>query len=164
MDGAPGSNTALDRATNAVAQFGMSPDHLLENGDRADAGSRPQQRHDLGFENLPERIWPAPFPRNLPLRGQPRILLYTIGRGCADRRLRRCDGRRIGLPELHEKPQLVIGYVAAGHKSDSSPTGKTTDYPVDRNHQTTPEKERAAGGLKLQSGFSLRSNPPAFSS
>ncbi|GLR45253.1 hypothetical protein GCM10007880_57700 [Mesorhizobium amorphae] len=50
-------------------------------------------------------------------------------------------------------------------QSDSSPTGKNTAYPVDRDHQMTPEKERAAGGLKLQSGYaSLRSNPPALSS
>ncbi|WP_348527071.1 hypothetical protein [Mesorhizobium sp.] len=56
---------------------------------------------------------------------------------------------------------MVIGYVAAGHKSDSSPTGKTTDYPVDRDHQTTPEEERAAGGLKLQSGYALPPFQPA---
>ena len=43
-------------------------------------------------------------------------LLDVIGRGRADRRLRRRDGRRMGLPELHEKPHLVIGYMAAGHK------------------------------------------------
>lgn len=85
MDGAPGSDPALDRAANASSKLGMTPDHLIEDGDRPDAGSRPQQRHDLGVENLSERIGPAPLPRNLLLRGQPQILLDATGRGRADR-------------------------------------------------------------------------------
>ncbi len=116
MNRAPGSNATLDGAANAVAQAGMAPQHLLEDGDRPDAGRRLEQRHDLGFKNGGERIRSAAIPRRLPLRRQHRLLLHAIRRGRADGRLGRRDGRRVGLPELHEKPHLVIGYVAAGHK------------------------------------------------
>lgn len=141
MDSAPGSDATLDRAANGVAQLGMTPQHLLEDGDRSDAGRGPQQRNDLGLKNVGERIGAAPLSRNLPLRGQPRILLDAIGRGRADRRLRRRDGRRMGLPELHEKPHLVIGYVAAGHKV-IPPNGKTTGIPGRPRTPDTLRKER----------------------
>jgi len=128
VNGPPGPDTAFDGAANAGTEFGMTPQHLLEDCDRPDARRRLQQRHDLGVENVGERVGAAALARNLPLRGQPRILLDAIGRGRADRRLRRRDGRRVGLPELHEKPHLVIGYVAAGHKV-IPPIGKTTGIP-----------------------------------
>ncbi|QND69016.1 hypothetical protein HB777_36880 (plasmid) [Mesorhizobium loti] len=56
---------------------------------------------------------------------------------------------------------MVIGYVAAGHKVIPPQQEKPPAYPVDRDHQTNaPEKERAAGGLQLPSGYAL----PAFQS
>jgi len=39
MDGAPGADTPLNRAANASAKFGMTPDNLIEDGDRSNAGS-----------------------------------------------------------------------------------------------------------------------------
>lgn len=42
MDGAPGSDATLDRAANGVAQFGVTAQHLLEDGDRLDAGRNPR--------------------------------------------------------------------------------------------------------------------------
>ena len=60
VDGAPGADAPLQRAANAVAQFGMTPQHLLEDGNRPNAGRRLQQRHDLGVENVGKRIGTAP--------------------------------------------------------------------------------------------------------
>jgi hypothetical protein len=42
------------------AQLGMPPQHLLEDGDGPEAGRRLQQRHDLGVENIRQRIGPPP--------------------------------------------------------------------------------------------------------
>ena len=136
MDGAPRADAPLQRPANAAAQFGMAPEHLLEDGDRPKAGGGLQHRHDLGVEDIGQRIGPAPSARRLLLRGQPRILLDAIGRGGADRRLRRRDGRRIGLTELHVEPHLVIGYMAAGHKVIPPRSEKPPAYPAGRDHQT----------------------------
>jgi hypothetical protein len=65
MDGAPGADTPLNRPANARPKFGMTPDHLVEDGDRSNAGSCPQHRHDLGFKNIGERVGTASFPRRL---------------------------------------------------------------------------------------------------
>jgi hypothetical protein len=65
MDGAPGADTPLNRAANASAKFGMTPDNLIEDGDRSNAGSRFQHRHDLGVENIGERIGTASISRRL---------------------------------------------------------------------------------------------------
>ena len=65
VDGAPGPDAPLDRAADAAVQLGMTPQHLLEDGDRANARRRLQHRHDLGIENVGERIGPAPLPRRL---------------------------------------------------------------------------------------------------
>lgn len=65
MDGAPGSDPALDRAANAGSKLGMTPDHLVEDGDRPNTRSCPQHGHDLGFENIGERVGTAPLPRRL---------------------------------------------------------------------------------------------------
>lgn len=131
----------------------MAPQHLLEDGDRPDRGRRLQQRHDLGVENVGERIGTTSLARNLLLRRQPGILLDAIGRGHADRRLRRRDGRRVGLPELHEKPYLVIGYVAAGHKV-IPPIGKTTGIPGRPRSRDDARRDRTFGS-KLRSGYAL---------
>ena len=41
MDGAPDADAPLQGAANAAAQFGMAPDHLLEDGDRPKARRPP---------------------------------------------------------------------------------------------------------------------------
>lgn len=70
MNRAPGPNAALDGAANTGTEFGVTPQHLLEDRDRPDGGRRLQQRHDLGVENLDEWIGAAALARNLPLRWQ----------------------------------------------------------------------------------------------
>jgi hypothetical protein len=53
------------------------------------------------------------------------------------------DARRIGLTELHVKPHLVIGYVAARHNVIPPKSEKPPAYPVGSDHQTdTPEGAR----------------------
>jgi hypothetical protein len=65
VDGAPGPHAPLQRAANAAAQFGMPPQHLLEDGDRANARRRLQHRHHLGVENIGKRVRTPPSPRCL---------------------------------------------------------------------------------------------------
>jgi hypothetical protein len=48
--------------------------------------------------------------------------------------------------------------VAAGHKAIPPKSEKPPAYPVDRDHQLNAPKGKAAGGLKLRSGYAL----PAF--
>ncbi len=128
VNGAPGADAPLQRAAHPLVQFGMSPRHLLENGHRPDAGRGFEQRNDLLLKYTGKRIRTPPAAWRLLLRWQPRILLDAVGGRHADRRLRRGDGRRIGLSELHVEPHLVIGYVAAGHKA-VPPNRKTTGIP-----------------------------------
>jgi len=66
----------------------------------------------------------------------------------------------MGLTELHEKPHLVIGYVAAGHKAIP---------PNRKNHRHTRStaitrktlEKSAAAGWKLRSGYALPTFPPS---
>ena len=95
VNGAPGADAPLQRATHALVQFGMTTHHLLENGHWPDARCGLQHRHDLRVENVGERVGTPAAARLLLLRGQSWILLDAIGRCRADRRLRRRDGRRM---------------------------------------------------------------------
>jgi len=97
-----------------------------------------QQRNDLRVENAGGRVGtPAAAQLSL-VRGQSWILVDTVGRCHADRRLRRGDGRRMDLTELHVEPHLMVGYVAAGHKV-IPPNRKPPPYPAGRDHQKDPE-------------------------
>ena len=92
----------------------MAPLHLLEDRNRPQPRRRLQQRHDLGVEDVRQRVWPAAVPRLGLQRRWPGIGLEPIGRGPAERRLGRRHRRRVRLPELHVEPHLVIGDMAAG--------------------------------------------------
>lgn len=47
VNGAPRADPALQRASYARIEIGMTPAYLLENGDRPEARRRLQHRHDL---------------------------------------------------------------------------------------------------------------------
>jgi hypothetical protein len=51
---------ALQRAPDAGAEFGMTAQQLVEDGDGAHTGRGAQHRHDLGIEQVAERIRAAP--------------------------------------------------------------------------------------------------------
>src|SRR5436190_10534698 len=106
MNGPPRADPPLQGPANAASQFRVASDHLLENGDRSKAGGCLQHWHDLGVENISERIGSSASSRGL-LRRQLWILLDAIGGGNADGRLRRRDCRGIGLMEPHVEPHLV---------------------------------------------------------
>ena len=81
-DGAPGPDTTLGRAADAGPQFGMATDHLLEDRDGSQTKCGLQHRHDLGLEEIAQRIGAAPCTRCRPGRRQPRIVRDAIaGRG-----------------------------------------------------------------------------------
>jgi len=92
----------------------MAPLHLLEDRHRAKPRCRLQHRHDLAIEDVGERIRAAATPYPLLVRRKPAILLEAISGGRADRCLRRRHRRQVCLSELHVKPHLLIGDMAAG--------------------------------------------------
>jgi hypothetical protein len=96
----------------------MSPLHLFENRDGPKSGCRRQHRRDLDVEESGEGIGAATASRLLMMRRKPEILLEAIRGGSADRRLRGRYRRRVCLSELHVKPHLVIGDMAAGQRAD----------------------------------------------
>jgi hypothetical protein len=60
----------------------VTPDHLLEDGDGTKAGGGLQEGHDLGLEEIAERIGTASAARRLLHRRQSRIMRQAVaGRG-----------------------------------------------------------------------------------
>jgi hypothetical protein len=117
MQGTPGANAPLQSAADAMPEFRMAPDHLLVDRDGPQAGRRLQHRHDLLLENGGERIGAPPFARLRLCRRQAGIVLDAVGGRRAHGRLGGGDGDPLGLTELHEKPHLMVGDVAAGHEA-----------------------------------------------
>jgi len=109
MQSAPRANAPLQRAADSIPEFWMAPDHLLEDRDWPQARRRRQHRHDFLLENGAERIGAPPFAPFDLCRWQAWVLFDAIGRGCAERRLGRRDGNRLGLTEFHKEPHLVVG-------------------------------------------------------
>lgn len=71
-------------AIEAGAPTWMAPQHLLVDGNRPQMRRRGQHRHDLGFEDMLERIGPSPRPRS-PLRGRrSKIGLDPVAAGGAE--------------------------------------------------------------------------------
>ncbi len=115
MHGAPGPDAALQGAADAVPEFGMSLDDLIEDGDRAQTGRGLQHGHHLGLEHVGERVRaPAAAGRGTH-GGEARVFGDPVPGRLAHRRLGGRDGHGVGLTVLHEEPHLVIGHVAAGH-------------------------------------------------
>jgi len=69
MNGAPGSDPALQRPADSRPELGMAPDHLLENGNDTKAGDRLEHWHDLDIPDRAQRIRAAPLSRRLARRG-----------------------------------------------------------------------------------------------
>src|SRR5229473_2479514 len=139
----------------------MAPLHLLEDRDRAKPRRRLQHRHDLGIEELGEGVWTAAVPYRLLVGRQPAILLEAISGGRADRCLRRRHRRHVCLSELHVKPHLVIGDMAAGQWAD--PFDEKI-HPHTRSVSITRRSDPPKGlqtdffrGLRLRSGSALPS-------
>jgi hypothetical protein len=87
VQGPPRANAAFQRAARAGGQSRMAPLHLFENRHRPKARGRGQHRHDLGIEEVGERIGATAAARLLPGGGQLVVLLGAISGGRADRRL-----------------------------------------------------------------------------
>lgn len=160
MKRTPGADAPLQRPADALAEFGPTAHHLLENGNGSQAGSRLQHRHDLGVEYIGKRIGSPALSRFGLLGWRSRIAFDAIGGGQADRCLRGRDGGGVSLTELHEKPHLVIGYMAPGHEAVPSREEKPPAYPVDRDHQTAPnERRRRLACDSSRASPSLRHTP-----
>jgi len=59
MECAPVANPALQCAAHVAREVGMAPKHLVQYGDRPDAGSGLEQRHDLGVKDCRQGIGTA---------------------------------------------------------------------------------------------------------
>lgn len=111
----PGPDAALQGAPDAGIELGVTPDHLLEQGNGTKAGGCLKQGHDLGLEDLGQGIWSPPPPRSLLQGRQAWILLDAVG-GCGTEAGLGGRGTARGcLAELHVEPHLAIGHMAAGH-------------------------------------------------
>jgi hypothetical protein len=114
----PGAYAPLHRPAHPLGQVGVTPPHLLEDGYRSQLRRRLQHRHDLRLEDRRQGIGPSPVPRLGLLGRKPGVFLEAIGRGLAERRLRRRHRRPVRLSMLHVEPHLVIGDMAAGQRRD----------------------------------------------
>jgi hypothetical protein len=119
VNSAPGTDPPLQCAPNARRQLGVASQHLVEDRHRAQSRRFLQKRHDLSLENMFQRIGSSPLSRLRRLRRKARILCNPIAGGTADVRLGGGNLNGVVLSELHEKPHLLIGYVAARHKGVS---------------------------------------------
>ena len=59
MDRPPCPDAPLQRAPDAAAEGGMTPQHLLEDGDGPNAGRRLEERHHFTVEDISQGIGPA---------------------------------------------------------------------------------------------------------
>lgn len=144
MPGTPGPDPAFQRAPDTGREVRVATQHLLEDRHRTKPRCFLEKRHNLGVENRLKRVGPAPFPRLRLLRWKPRIQRNPVACGTADIRLRGGHLDRVGLSELHEKPRLLIGYVATRHKG-GSPFQKTPSLPGRPQTQTLVRGARGGG-------------------
>ena len=70
VDRPPGADPPLQRAADSGAEFRVASEHLLEDRDRPYAGGGLQHRHDLGLEDVGQRI----------RRRRPRAAFFCDGR------------------------------------------------------------------------------------
>jgi alkylation response protein AidB-like acyl-CoA dehydrogenase len=118
-------NDGIARLEAGELDAATASQHLLVNGHRAQPGAGPQHRHDFRVEYVFQRIGTPPLSARRLLRREPGILHDPIG-GCpAHSRLRGGGLDGVVLSQLHEKPRLMIGYMATRHKG-GSPVLKTT--------------------------------------
>ena len=100
--GAPDADPPLQGSPHARGQLGMAAHQLLEHADRADARRVLENRHDVRFEDVGQRVRAAPAPR-LVLSGRPRrIGGKPVAGGPAEARLRGRDLDGVGLLQNHE--------------------------------------------------------------
>ncbi len=111
---APVTDAPFQGAPDTRVQFGMAPHQFLENAHRANAGIVLQHRHNLGVKNIGQRVWTPPSPRGFLLRGKCRIPLDPVAGGSTETCLRGGYFSGAGFPVFHERPHLVISYMAAG--------------------------------------------------
>jgi len=102
MERSPSPDAPLQRAADAGADLRVAAPDLVENGDRPQSRTAPQERHHLAVPNRGQWILSSPTSRRFLLRWQSRVLLDAIGGGGAEPGLGRGDDRRLSLAETHE--------------------------------------------------------------
>lgn len=115
MERSPAADAPFQRAPDPDAEIGMAAQHLLEHRDRPQAWCFPQQRYDLGVENIGQRIGAPPTPDACLLRWQSRIVRKPISRRRTEPGLGRRYGNAITVLEFHIEPHLMIVDVTTGH-------------------------------------------------
>ena len=145
VDGSPGTDAPLERAADAGAEVGVAAQDLLEDRHRSQAGGRLEQGHDLGLEEVTERIGPTPAALALLHGGQARVAGEAVAGGGAEGRLGGGNRDGVGAAVVHEEPHLAIGHVAAGHAG--GPLGRddpfrTTGRP--RSPAAAPSRARGS--------------------
>ncbi len=122
----------------------MATLHLFKDRDRPKIRRGLQQRDHLGIKEISQRVRTAAGSYLMDGRWQPTVLLEAIGRGGADRRLRRRDRCAVCLSECHVEPHLMIGDMAAGQRADPFNEEIHPCRPVAITGRTCPPKRLAA--------------------
>ncbi len=139
----PGADATLKGAADAWADLRVTATDLVKNGDRSQAGSTLQQRHDLAVPDRGQRI-PPPAAAWRPLLGwQPMVVLDAIcGRGAEPGPGRGDDGR-LSLSKLHVEPHLAVGDVAARQGAVPHRREEPSPYPAGHDCQTRAPSRRS---------------------
>jgi hypothetical protein len=118
MQRSPGTDAPLQGAPDTRGQSWVAPLHLFEDSNRPQLRCGLQHGHDLGLEEIGQRVRAAAATDLLVIGRQHVIVLEAIRGGRADRCLRGRHGWRFCQSELHVEPHLVIGDMAAGQRAD----------------------------------------------
>ena len=164
VDRAPGADAALERAADAgIEVLRVAAHHLLEDGNRPEAGGSLEDRHHLGLEDVGQRVRTAPAARGPGWWRRRACLLQLIACRRAQPGLGGRQRNAVVLPMCHEQPVLVIVDVAAGHEG-SPMRGEILRDPTGRDHHDPPP-QGAPAGEAMAPGYALRHClPAAFSS
>ena len=144
----PGADPPLQGAAHAATELGMAPQHLLEDGDRPQARTGPQQGNGLALPDTGQRVRPAAASRGRLLRWRTGVLLDPVGGRGAEPGLGGGDRHRLCAAELHVQPHLAVGDMAAGQQRGPFVRKEPIPLPNHRDRQTArPLRDHAPAAV-----------------
>ena len=144
MQRLPMPDAALQRAAYVWRQVRVTAEHLVEHGDRAQAGGGLQHGNDLGVPDCRKRIGASPAAWRLALGGQPGIGIQPGAGAGTDTGT--CCGELpgLGLAMMHVQSRLLVGDVGAGYEAIPWEGHRRTPAQTSRNRRQAPVEEPAS--------------------